>query len=105
MGTLTIEGPNLMSNQQDKAAEAKTEGFASLLQKYLPLLLSVIAVVMTGVAQFQRTTEARSSYNQSRIELFKQIVARPTGKDEIMNIYREVFPNDAKSLEGERAPK
>ena len=92
-----------MRNQLDKVTEAKSKVRFAGAQIYLPLLLSSVAIGVTAIGEVRQSTTAKSSYNESRIELFKQIVARPTAKDEIMTIYQEVFPNDAKVLEGERA--
>jgi hypothetical protein len=69
---------------------------------YLPLVLSCIAIGTTAYGEYRRSTEAKSSYNQSRIELFRQMTAQTKNKDEIMTIYGEVFPNDEKILRGER---
>ena len=76
-----------------------------IIVTYLPIILSGIAIIFTGYGEYRRSTEAKSSYNQSRIELFRQMTAQAKNQDEIMTIYGKVFPNDEKILRGEQSHK
>ena len=78
---------------------SKTEAF----QKHLPLILSLIAILVTGYGEYRRSVEAKSTYNQGRIELFRQLTQRPATNEQINEIYKEVFPRDAKLLLDEQA--
>jgi hypothetical protein len=82
--------------------EAKTEGDAGMLRKYLPLVLSCIAIVVTGVGEYRRYVEAKSTYNQGRIELFKKMAEPTANHDDIMKAYAEIFPRDSIILRNEQ---
>ena len=93
-----------MSNKQelDKVTDAKTDGHMAIFLKYLPLVLSVIAIVITGIGEYRRSVEAKSTYNQGRIELFRQMTQHGVSGDQIKQIYKEIFPRDSKILQDEQ---
>jgi hypothetical protein len=84
----------------------KSKERTAKLQILLPLLVSVFAIglsVWTAWLQYKlQYNSAVSSYNQTRLELFKKMTERTIDSTELKTIYAEIFPNDFKILEGEQ---
>lgn len=76
------------------------------LQAVLPVLIATFALglsLWTARLQYQlQISQGVSSYNQTRLELFKRLTEHNKEGSEVRKIYSEVFPNDAKILEGEQ---
>ena len=95
----------------------KSKERTAKLQISLPILVSILALAFSSIGEYRRSAEAQnlqrlqyelqynqavSSYNQTRIELFKRLTERTTDSAEVKKTFAEVFPNDYKELEKEQ---
>jgi hypothetical protein len=81
----------------EKAKERTTKLLYSL-----PILVSIIALALSALGEYRRSVLAVSSYNETRIELFRRMASQTTDSVELEKIYAEVFPNDSIILKRER---
>ena len=86
-------------------------------QMVLPFLFSLVVIVINALIESYRSAQAGnlqkmqyelqynqavSSYNAGRIELFRKMTQGATSADEIMKVYKEVFPRDSIILQNEQ---
>ena len=85
----------------------KSKERTAKLQIVLPILISVFAIglsIWTATLQYRlQYIQAVSSYNETRLELFKRLTEHTTDSGEVKKTYAQIFPNDSKILEGEQA--
>ena len=91
----------------ERIALEKSRERTAKLQMVLPLLVSVFAIslgIWTATLQYRlQYAQTVSSYNQTRLELFKRLSELTNDSAEVKKAYAEIFPNDSRLLEGEQA--
>lgn len=84
----------------------KSKERTARLQLVLPLLISVFAIglgIWTATLQYRlQYVQAVSSYNETRLELFKLLANNASDNARVKQAYIEVFPNDWATLESEQ---
>jgi hypothetical protein len=90
----------------EKILLEKSKERTARLQLILPVLISIFAIglgIWTATLQYRlQYAQAVSSYNETRLELFKSLVLHPTDTAGVKQAYIDTFPNDSKTLESEK---
>ena len=81
----------------ERIALEKSRERTAKLQMVLPLLISVFAIglgIWTAILQYRlQYAQTVSSYNQTRLELFKRLSELTNDSAEVKKAYAEIFPN------------
>jgi hypothetical protein len=96
----------------------KSKERTAKLQIGLPILVSILALFFNTFNEYRRSEEARwrqelqqlemrlqaeQNFKDQRLELFKKMAQDVTDATELKKLYSELFPQDAKELDYEKA--
>ena len=111
-----IERAKLELDKQRLALEKSMQRTA-WLQTVVPVLFSLVAIGISSWSEYRRFQETQvlqkmqydlqynqavSSYNQGRIELFKELTEHAKSADDVRKVYGEIFVRDSIILRSEQ---
>ena len=102
---LEVEKERLKLDAERLTLEKAKERTTKLLI-VLPVVVSLVAISLSAYTERQRTfieySKAASTYNEGRFELFKKMSEPAANRDELRQIYAEIFPRDLITLRNEQ---